>query len=171
MLSTIRLLVLSTLVMALAVGCKKHDLLATGTAVPTIALPDQNGTATTLQQFEGSPLVVYFYPKDNTPGCTTQACAFRDVWDRYSDAGVQVVGVSTDSPESHASFAEEHALPFPLLSDENAELARSFGLQTRLGMTPRVSFLVDKEGIVRAVYPDVDPGLHATDVLEDALAL
>ena len=153
-------------------GCKKQSqALAVGSPAPTIQLLDQNEELKSLQDFHGQPLVVYFYPKDNTPGCTTEACAFRDAWDRYTDAGVAIVGVSTDDSASHRAFAEEHNLPFTLLADTNSTLLHAFGLKARLGFAPRVSFLVDDNGTIRAVYPDVDPALHANEILDDAKAL
>ncbi len=110
-------------------------------------------------------MVVFFYPRDGTPGCTREACAFRDAWDRYVAAGVQVVGVSNDDVASHAEFVREHTLPFPLLADTESRLAHAFGVPERLGMLSRVTFVLDGQGIVRAVYRDVDPGVHADEVL------
>ncbi|MBP7683239.1 MAG: peroxiredoxin [Deltaproteobacteria bacterium] len=131
----------------------------------TVGLRDQANTLRTLADYRGRPLVLYFYPRDGTPGCTREACAFRDAWGRYGAAGVQVVGVSTDSVESHAAFAREHELPFPLLADVDGALAEAFGVGTRLGMASRVTFLIDAEGIIRGLIEDVDPGVHAADVL------
>src|SRR5690606_27107507 len=145
--------------------------LGPGARAPELSLRDQHGQPRSLASFRGQPLVVYFYPKDGTPGCTEEACAFRDVWARYEEAGVAVVGVSTDDVASHAAFAEEHGLPFPLLADEDGALAEAFGVTTRLGMATRVSFLVDAEGVIRKTYPDVDPGVHAEELLRDAKAL
>jgi peroxiredoxin Q/BCP len=105
---------------------------------------------------QGHPLVVFFYPKDGTPGCTKEACAFRDVWKRYEAAKVGVIGVSADDAASHRKFAEEWA--------------RAFGVNSTFGMYSRVTFLIDAEGKVSKVYPDVDPGVHAERVLTDAQA-
>jgi peroxiredoxin Q/BCP len=152
-------------------GCTKGDLLSPGTRAPDASLLDQTGAARTLASFRGQTLLVYFYPKDGTPGCTKEACAFRDVWGRFDEAGIAVVGVSTDDVASHAAFAEEHELPFPLLSDDDAKLADAFGVKTRLGLTSRVSFLIDGEGVIRATFRDVDPGVHADEVLAEARRL
>lgn len=152
-------------------GCSQGELLPVGTAAPDRTLADHTGARRTLASFRGRPLVVYFYPRDSTPGCTREACAFRDSWQQYEAAGVQIVGVSTDSPESHAAFAREHELPFPLLSDEDGALTEAFGVRTHLGMASRVSFLLDASGVIRAVFRDVDPGVHANDVLAEATRL
>ncbi len=148
-------------------ACGSGDVLAPGTVAPDRALRDQTGQVRTLASFRGKPLVVYFYPKDATPGCTREACAFRDAYDRYGDAGVQIVGVSTDDVQSHAEFAEEHRLPFPLLADTEGELTRAFGVRKHLGMASRVTFVLDAEGVVRAVFRDVDPGVHAEEVMAE----
>jgi thioredoxin-dependent peroxiredoxin len=118
-----------------------------------------------------APTVVYFYPRDETPGCTAAACAFRDTWDRFEAAGVLVVGVSADSLESHRKFAESHNLPFPLVADEDLAWAHAFGVDTTLGMTHRVSFLIDAGGRIAKIYPKVDPGVHADELLDDIGAL
>jgi len=148
-------------------ACDSSQLLEPGAKAPSVTLQDQNGTPLDLASFRGQPLLIYFYPKDATPGCTTEACSFRDVWESYEQARVAVVGVSIDDVASHKEFADEHSLPFPLLADTQAELAAAFGIEKRMGMLPRVSFLIDAEGVIRAVYPDVDPGLHAAEVLKD----
>ena len=142
-----------------------------GSATPSLEAKDQHGATQSLAAQRGHATVVYFYPKDSTPGCTKEACAFRDAWDRYKAAHVQVFGVSSDDVASHESFAKEQKLPFPILSDTSGAWASAFGVPTTLGMTKRVTFLLDKDGKVAKVYPDVDPGVHATTVLEDASAL
>lgn len=165
-------LLLITLVTVSGVACKSTASataasLGVGAQAPDVTLPDQDGTPRSIASFQGQPLLLYFYPKDATPGCTTEACAFRDVWDRFAAANVAVVGVSVDDVASHKKFAEEHSLPFPLLSDTEAQMAEAFGVKTRMGMLPRVSFLIDATGTIRSVYPDVDPGVHASEVLRD----
>jgi peroxiredoxin Q/BCP len=155
----------SVLGLVLVVGCSSGALLPVGSTAPDRTLRDQTGAPRTLGSFRGQPLLVYFYPRDGTPGCTREACAFRDAWARYDRAGVRIVGVSTDDVESHAEFVREHDLPFPLLSDTDAELTRDFGVETHVGMASRVSFLLDAHGVIRAVFPDVDPGVHADQVL------
>ncbi len=114
--------------------------------------------------------VVYFYPKDATPGCTKEACAFRDVWSEYERQNVRVIGVSNDDVDSHRSFATEHRLPFPLVADADGEWARTFGVPQFAGFYSRVSFLVGQDGRVLRTYRDVDPGLHAREILQDAAA-
>jgi peroxiredoxin Q/BCP len=152
-------------------GCSHGTLLSAGTTAPDRTLSDQAGNPRSIASFRGKPLVLYFYPRDSTPGCTREACAFRDAWARYEQADVYVVGVSTDDVASHAAFAREHQLPFPLLSDPDEELTEAYGVATHLGMSARVSFLIDAEGVIRAVFPDVDPGVHADQVLAEAMRL
>jgi peroxiredoxin Q/BCP len=146
-------------------------LLPIGAAAPDLAAPDQAGKGHRISEEHGHALVVYFYPKDGTPGCTKEACAFRDAWDKYKNANVQVFGVSADEAKSHAEFAKEQKLPFPILADPEHHWASAFGVKTTLGMDSRVSFLLDKNGKVAKVYPDVDPAIHADEVLRDVAAL
>jgi peroxiredoxin Q/BCP len=142
--------------------------LPVGSLAPDLSAVDQHGKTHRLSEERGHPTVVFFYPKDGTPGCTTEACAFRDAWERFQKAGVQVLGVSADDQKSHEEFSKEEKLPFPILADPDHVWAKAFGVPIRLGMTSRVSFLLDAEGKVRKVYPDVDPGVHAGEVLADA---
>ncbi|NVB37832.1 peroxiredoxin [Pseudenhygromyxa sp. WMMC2535] len=144
-----------------------EGLLAKGDLAPALSATAHDGTAIDLRAL-GKPTVIYFYPRDNTPGCTTEACAFRDVWAKYQAAGVLVVGVSTDDDASHRAFAEEHELPFPLIADTDESWAKAFGVPVKAGYTKRVSFLLDAEGKIIEVYPDVDPGVHAEEVLAAA---
>lgn len=146
-------------------------LLPVGAVAPDVRGEDQTGAVQRLSAERGHPVVLYFYPKDGTPGCTREACAFRDAWDRFEAAGARVWGLSADSLESHAAFAREHRLRFPLLSDPELRWARAFGVGSTLGLAHRVSFLIDAEGRVRKVYPDVDPAIHATELLADIAAL
>lgn len=146
-------------------------LLAEGAATPELSATDQDGVTHTLSQERGHPLVVYFYPKDATPGCTKEACAFRDVWKKYEQAGVAVFGVSSDDQRSHADFAREHGLSFPLLADTEHRWASAFGVPSTFGFYSRVTFLIGPDGAVARVYRDVDPGVHAEQVLADAQAL
>jgi len=147
-----------------------EGLLAVGTDAPNLTAVDQNGKSHRLADEKGHPVIVYFYPKDGTPGCTKEACAFRDAWNKFTTANVQVFGVSEDDSKSHEEFAKEQKLPFPILADPNGEWLRAFGVPSRLGMASRVSFLIDANGKVAKVYPDVDPGVHADEVLKDATA-
>lgn len=166
----------SLLVLSLA-GCgatRRPDggegLLAAGAEPPNLAATDQNGKEHRLGDERGHAVIVYFYPKDGTPGCTKEACAFRDAWNKFKDANVQVFGVSEDDAKSHEEFSKEQKLPFPILADPNGVWLRAFGVPSRLGMASRVSFLIDANGKVAKVYPDVDPGVHADEVLKDATA-
>jgi thioredoxin-dependent peroxiredoxin len=145
-----------------------EGLLPVGSAAPDLIAPDQQGKGRRISDERGRPLVVYFYPKDGTPGCTKQACAFRDAWGKYQAEGVSIFGVSADDEKSHAQFAKEQRLPFPILADPDHVWSKAFGVPKVLGMDSRVSFLIDKNGKVAKVYANVDPALHAEEVLKDA---
>lgn len=146
-------------------------MIGVGHATPDLSAVDQHGTTHRLADYRGRATVVYFYPKDATPGCTKEACAFRDIWKDYEAANVAVLGVSTDDQKSKEAFAKEYKLPFPILADVDSKWVKAFGVSTTMGMASRVTFLLAKDGTVAKVYPDVDPGVHAADVLRDALAL
>ena len=167
-----RAVALAVLLTGVLSGCTSGSLLAVGAKPPeTLSAIDQTGKARSIGEQKGHPLVVYFYPRDGTPGCTEEACAFRDAWDKYTQAGVMVFGVSSDDRESKEEFAKEEKLPFPILADPEHRWAEAFGVGTTLGMMDRVTFLLDGSGAIAKVYPDVDPGVHATDVLADAKRL
>jgi peroxiredoxin Q/BCP len=140
-------------------------------SAPAFSAPDQTGSTHTLASYRGRPLVLFFYPKDGTPGCTKEACAFRDAWSKLQATGAAVVGVSRDGVEKHAAFAKEHSLPFPLLADEDGTICKAYGVKQTLGMASRVTFLVDPEGRIARTWPDVDPAIHATEVLAAIEAL
>jgi peroxiredoxin Q/BCP len=146
-------------------------LLPVGAEAPDVEAVDANGAVTHLASLRGQPVVVYFYPADGTPGCTKEACAFRDAWTKLQSAHVAIVGVSSQSRESHVAFEKEHHLPFPLVADENGIAQRAYGVSKGLFGYSRVSFLVDASGRVAKVWPDVDPALHADEVLAAASAL
>ena len=156
-------------------GAQRPDggrgLLPVGSPVPALQANDQHGAPRSLASERGKPFVVYFYPRDATPGCTAEACSFRDVWKRYEEAGVGVFGVSSDDEASHKKFADEHKLPFPLIADADGSWARAFGVSSTFGLYARVTFLIDRQGKVARVYPEVDPGVHAGRVLTDAQVL
>jgi thioredoxin-dependent peroxiredoxin len=148
----------------------RADTLAPGMPAPDFALPDARGERRALADLRGEWLLLYFYPKDDTPGCTKQACAFRDGYRELRARGVQVVGVSLDDGESHRAFAEKHRLPFPLLSDRTGEVAASYGALWSLGplrLTRRHSFLIDPQGRLARIYRDVDVDSHYRQVLDD----
>jgi peroxiredoxin Q/BCP len=144
-------------------------LLPQGASAPALSAADYKGETVSLTA--SKPTLVYFYPKDGTPGCTKEACALRDAWERYQKAELRVVGVSSDSNESHQKFAKEHDLPFALIADTDNTWAKAFGVGSFAGMDSRVSFLIDANNKVVKVYKDVDPGVHADEVLKDAQAL
>jgi peroxiredoxin Q/BCP len=161
------------------VGCgrpaKRPDggvgLLPVGSDAPEVVGRDVKNTEVRLSAQRGHATVVYFYPKDGTPGCTTEACAFRDAWTRYEKAHIAVIGVSSNSAESHKTFLEEKKLPFALAADESGNIAGSYGVGTGLFGYSRVTFLIDGQGKIARVWENVDPGVHATEVLAAAEAL
>jgi peroxiredoxin Q/BCP len=140
----------------------------TGQPAPDFALKDQDGTVVRLSDFKGKPLVLYFYPKDDTPGCTAEACTFRDSFEVFSDAGAAVAGVSSDSPESHKRFAAKNKLPFRLLSDEDERVKKAYGVYTMMGLwSGRVTFVIDKNGVIRHVFSSqFQPKKHVDEALE-----
>lgn len=148
-----------------------EGLLSVGATAPEIAAIDPKGQIVQLSSMRGRPAVVYFYPRDGTPGCTKEACAFRDAWARFGAAGVGIIGVSRDSAESHRAFTVKHRLPFALASDVAGAYERAYGVPSSFGMSGRVTFLVGPDGKIAAVWPSVDPALHATEVLEVATKL
>jgi peroxiredoxin Q/BCP len=125
-----------------------------GERAPQVVLKDQNGKMVNTSDLVGEGwLVIYFYPKDETPGCTAQACTFRDHYEDLTDAGATVVGISSDSVESHGNFALHHNLPFILLSDTEGEARKAFGVPRSMGLLPgRVTYVIDREGIVRMIF-------------------
>lgn len=125
-----------------------------GTPAPDFELPDQNRNLVSLRQFRGnSAVVVYFYPKDDTSGCTAESCRFRDYLPKFQAAGAQILGISSDSAESHEKFAAKYKLPFPLLSDKGGRVRRLYGVKSTFGVIPgRATFVIDREGILRRVF-------------------
>ncbi len=141
-----------------------------GTAAPGFKLQDQRGDWHTLSQYAGRWVALYFYPKNDTPGCTTEACAFRDNIFAFDEIGAVVVGVSLDDVESHAQFAEKYSLPFTLLSDAEGSTAESYGVLRKIGnfsMARRESFLIAPDGTVAKHYEKVNPETHTEEVLAD----
>ncbi|MCX7595758.1 MAG: peroxiredoxin [Fischerella sp.] len=124
-----------------------------GDTAPNFTLPSQSGSPVSLSDFRGKPVVVYFYPKDDTPGCTVESCAFRDQYEVFKSAGAEVIGISGDSPESHQKFASKHQLPFTLLSDKDNKVRKQYGATAAFGLFPgRVTYVIDKDGVVRYVF-------------------
>jgi thioredoxin-dependent peroxiredoxin len=136
-----------------------------GSVAPAIEAIAHNGERISLAALKGKPVVLYFYPKDDTPGCTKEACEIRDAWGRFQAAGATVIGVSTDDATSHAKFADKHHLPFPLLPDPDRRIAKDYGVPVRLGFAKRVTFIIDRQGNVAKVFPDVNPKGHAEEIL------
>jgi peroxiredoxin Q/BCP len=145
-----------------------------GHMAPDFSLPDQDGTVRALSSYRGSWVLLYFYPKDDTPGCTKEACAIRDSFPNFGALEAVVLGVSTDSVESHKRFAMKHHLPFNLLSDEKKEVVKTYDVwapKTFMGKeflgTLRTSFLIDPLGRIAKIYEGVKPETHADEVLAD----
>jgi peroxiredoxin Q/BCP len=143
-----------------------------GNPAPDFTLADETSTVRHLSDYRGRPVVLYFYPKDDTHGCTTEACNFRDDYSAYVDANVIILGVSPDSVESHAKFKKKHSLPFPLLADEQHEVCEQYGVwslkkfmgREYMGVL-RTSFLIDSGGKVKRVFENVKPAGHSAEVL------
>jgi peroxiredoxin Q/BCP len=137
-----------------------------GTPAPEFSLQDHTGAMRTLSEFKGSYVVLYFYPKDDTPGCTKEACMIRDVYNDFETNGIIVLGVSKDSPESHVKFKEKYQLPFILLSDMNKSVIDAYGADGIL-FNKRITYVIDPNGIIAKIYPNVDPAGHAIELLND----
>jgi thioredoxin-dependent peroxiredoxin len=142
-----------------------------GQRLPDVDFITESGERLAAGDLGGQKTVLYFYPKDDTPGCTKEACSFRDRMGDYEGAGIQVFGVSLDSPESHRQFREKHNLNFPLLTDEDGRASEALGVLGDRGYANRVTFLLDLDGKIAKVYPEVSPETHADDILRDAASL
>jgi peroxiredoxin Q/BCP len=145
------------------------DKVEIGDKAPEFALKNQNGETVSLKDFLGKKAVVlYFYPKDMSPGCTKEACAFRDSYEAFKDAGAEVIGISSQSQESHSIFSLRYNLPFTLLVDEGSKVRRLYGVRSSLGMIPgRVTYVIDKEGVVRHIFSSqVDIEGHVNEALK-----
>ena len=145
---------------------------AEGSAAPEFTLPSDRGASVSLRELRGTPVVLYFYPKDDTPGCTTQACDFRDRWDDVRSAGATVLGVSPDNAASHGAFRDKFGLPFPLLADEGGKVATAYGVwgdKTFFGRkykgVHRTTFIIGRDGRIARVFAKVKPEGHADEVL------
>ncbi len=137
-----------------------------GKPAPDFTATAQDGTVVHIAALKGKPVVVYFYPKDETPGCTKEACAFRDSWKALTATGAVLVGVSADTLESHKGFAAHHQLPFLLVSDPDGAIGQKYGVPFH-GVHQRQSFVIGADGVVKKVYRHVDVGAHADQVLAD----
>jgi len=148
----------------------KRNLPAAGDDAPFFELPDQAGQTRSIAEFRGKWLVLYFYPRDDTPGCTRQACQFRDGENQFAALGAVVCGVSVDDSDSHAEFARSHDLPFTLLADRGGTTAARYGSLWNLGLmkfAKRNTFLVDPRGKIARVYLGVNPARNAAELIED----
>jgi peroxiredoxin Q/BCP len=145
-----------------------------GDPAPDFELKDQDGEIHAIEDYRGKWVALYFYPKDGTPGCTTEACEFRDNIFAFHNRDCQILGVSLDDEESHREFSEKHGLPFPLLADTDGSTAEAYGVKSRmLGFTvaKRQTFLIDPDGNVARHYEKVDPDMHSQEILADLDAL
>lgn len=147
-------------------------MLEVGMKAPDFSLQDKDGRQVTLSDFAGKKVVLYFYPKDNTPGCTRQACAFAQNYDGFKERGVEVIGISKDSAASHAKFADKHQLPFILLADPELQAIQGYDVwkekklygKVSMGVV-RATYVIDEEGIIEKVMPKVKPDTNATEIL------
>ncbi|MGC2456448.1 MAG: peroxiredoxin [Gallionellaceae bacterium] len=161
---------LGTLASLLLSQARAGEVPKVGEPAPGFSLPDQNGHVHALHEYAGKWLVLYFYPKDDTPGCTQEACAFRDDLHEISDLGAQVVGISVDDSESHAEFAKKYHLPFPLLADKSAQVADRYGALRDfwiLKFAKRYTFLIDPRRRINKVYTNVETSRHSKEIIAD----
>jgi peroxiredoxin Q/BCP len=163
---------ITALLLAFTAGAA--DQVTMGAPAPDFELHDQDGQLHSIEDYRGRWIVLYFYPKDDTPGCTTEACEFRDNIFAFRNLDSQILGVSLDDEESHKAFSEKHGLPFPLLADTSGTTAEAYGVKTKaFGMTvaKRQTFLIDPVGNVAKHYEKVDPDTHSEQVLADLRSL
>ncbi len=161
---------LGALLMTLGINTAVQAEVTQGDAAPNFRLQDQHGQWHSLEQYQGHWLVLYFYPKDDTPGCTKEACAFRDNFFAFEELGATVLGVSLDDVDSHAEFAEKYSLPFSLLADIGGETAKRYGILRNfagLRMAKRQSYLISPDGEIAKHYAKVRPANHTDEVLAD----
>lgn len=175
-----KLLTFALIVLVVAVGAialrpriARADLVKVGQLAPPFSAQMVAGdqqTPVSLSDFHGRKVILYFYPKDDTPGCTKEACAFRDGYARFQNAGLVVLGCSIDSADSHKEFIRKYSLPFSLLLDPDRKIASAYGAANGipiLGLDRRVTYVIDENGKVLKVYPNVDPSTHAIEILND----
>ncbi len=148
-------------------------LLEVGMQAPNFKTVDQNGELVTLEQFRGKKVILYFYPKDDTPGCTKEACGFRDNFEKFKKINVEVLGVSVDDEKKHKKFAEKYNLPFRLLADTEKKIVQDYGVWGEKSLygkkymgTNRVTYLIDENGKIEKVFPKVKPETHAEELLQ-----
>jgi peroxiredoxin Q/BCP len=143
-----------------------------GGPAPDFELQDENGTTRRLSDYRGKPIVLYFYPKDDTPGCTKEACSFRDDYSAYEEAGVTILGVSPDSPKSHNKFKQKYQIPFTLLADEDHKVSEQYGVWGKKKLMGReydgihrTTFIIDQVGQIKKVFENVKPANHSAEIL------
>jgi peroxiredoxin Q/BCP len=148
-------------------------MLKEGSKAPTFKLKNQNGETVSLGDYQGKRVVLYFYPKDDTSGCTKEACSFRDVFPKFGKLNAEILGVSADSVESHKKFAQKYKLPFTLLSDESKKMIEKYGVWKEKSMygrkymgIERTTFIIDENGIIKKIFPKVKVTQHDKEVLE-----
>lgn len=141
-------------------------MLSEGIKAPEFSLLDQNNIVRTLSQYKGQWILLYFYPKDDTPGCTKEACSLRDNFSEFAKNNIIVLGVSADSSKSHKEFSNKYNLDFPLLADTNKKVIRDYDANFLI-FTKRISYLINPDGIIAKAYAKVIPGFHAEEVLND----
>ncbi len=141
-------------------------MLEQGIKIKDFTLLDQDNTERKLSDYSSGRVLLYFYPKDDTPGCTKEACMIRDVYDDFQKKGITVLGVSADSVKSHKKFRDKYGLPFTLLSDPTKRAIKDYDALSVLGFTKRISYLINK-GMIEKTYPNVDPASHASEILKD----
>jgi len=146
--------------------------LSVGNPAPDFTLQDSDGNSYSLSSYkEKNPVIIYFYPKAGTPGCTKQACGIRDSFSKFKENDIVVLGISVDSKESIKEFIKDNNLNFPLLSDENKEVSKAYGVLNNIGVDSRITFIVDKQGNIANILRDVDVETHANDVFNLAVKL
>jgi peroxiredoxin Q/BCP len=146
-------------------GVKSEGLAREGSQAPSFDVATHSGERVSLASLRGKPVVLYFYPKDDTPGCTKEASEIRDAYADIKATGAIVLGVSTQDNASHNAFASKYDLPFALVPDNDEALAKAYGVPLRLGLAKRVTFVIDRQGVIAKVFPEVTPAGHAAEIL------
>ena len=170
---TLIVLALAVVFVALRPRWARAELLKEGQVAPPFSTQMVHGdqvSPISLTDLHGRTVILYFYPKDDTPGCTKEACSFRDGFARFQNAGLVVLGCSVDSGESHKAFIKKYGIPFPLLLDPDKTIATEYGAANGipvLGLDRRITYVINQDGIIERVYPKVDPSVHSTEILTD----
>ncbi|BDC34244.1 peroxiredoxin [Candidatus Dependentiae bacterium Noda2021] len=163
---SIAIIILLVTIIKLTLNRVKPNVLTIGQTAPSFELHDETGTLQSLRAYKGKKVILYFYPKDNTPGCTSQACSLRDGYKDLQEHGFTILGVSFDSPESHRAFIQKNNLPFHLLSDSDKTVTKAYGALMIGNIAPqRKTFIINEKGIIDAILSDVDIKNHAEQIL------